>query len=67
MLNGSEGAARLATVAIVLSVVRTAQVLYASVLPHDVSPGQQPLILAGTLIVAIAAIVIVRRPVSRIG
>jgi hypothetical protein len=67
LMNGSAPAARLATAAIVLSVLRTAQALYASVLPHDVSPGQQPVILAVTAIVALAAILIVRRPPGRIG
>jgi hypothetical protein len=57
----SPSATRLATVAIAAAAARTAQSLYASVLPHNVSPGQEPVILGGTILIAAAALVVVQR------
>ena len=61
LLNRAPDGPRLATFAVIAVAFRTVQSLYFSVLPDNTSPGTEPLYVAVTAVVAIAAVVILRR------
>ena len=61
LINRAPDGRRLGIVAIGAVALRTIQSLYFSVLPDDTSPGTEPLYVAVTTIVAVAAVLILRR------
>jgi len=58
--NRAPDGRRLAMVAVVVSLFRTAQSLYWSALPRNTPPGDEPWLLAGTLLAALAAMLVLR-------
>ena len=58
--NGAPDARRLAMLAVVVSLLRTAQSLYWSALPGNTPPGDEPWILGATLLAALVAMAVLR-------
>lgn len=59
--NASPDARRLATIAVIASVLRTVQSQYWSVLPNNTAPGDEPLIVGLTLVIGVIALVVIAR------
>ena len=59
--NGAPDGRRLAVIALIASLLRSAQSLYWSVLPNNTLPGDEWLVLGAAVLVSGAAIVIVLR------
>lgn len=61
LFNGAPDGRRLAAFAVIAVALRTIQSLYFSVLPDNTSPGTEPLYVGAATIVAVAAVLILRR------
>ena len=61
LLNGTPGAYRLATVAVLAVCARTIQSVTYSYLPNETVPGQEPYVVVAALTFAILALAVIRR------
>ena len=61
LLNGSPDARRVATIAVLASVLRVAQSTYWSALPSNTIPGDEPIRIAVGIVAGSVALLILRR------
>jgi hypothetical protein len=63
--NGAPDSRRLGMLAVAVSVLRTAQSLYWSVLPANTRPGDEPLILGSTVLISLLAMLVIKTQGAR--